>query len=242
MSTDDGYDYPPPLPAQEPPAPTWEPTDPYDSPAEPDPTTPAPTSGGVDTDGLDLGQLALDVTQLLESSRIITGTLTEHESVLEHIVTTLEKLTKAPPKSKPSPFSWHHATGQTREALWDDLTAWVDAHNARHGRRPEFHIEECWYRHPMVVDLLTALMEAWRVAYIGHQAPTNEAIYYLNSFLHPTLQAIRSQPWGLSLCGGAHRESDPDRFRVRDTYTYEQLRTADLTAHPAPDQTTEEDQ
>lgn len=236
MSTDDGYDYPPPLPEDEPPAPTWEPEDPYRPPPDPGAAPQAAsTATGVDTAGLDLGQLALDVAELL-------GARTEHEGVLEHIVTTLEKLTKAPPKSKPSPFSWHHATGQARETLWDDLTAWVDAHNARHGQRPEFHIEECWYRHPMVVDLLTALMEAWRVAYIGHQAPTNEAIYYLNTFLHPTLHAIRTQPWGLSLCGGTHRESDPDHFRVRDSDTYMELRTADLTAHPAPDQTKEEDQ
>ncbi|TNU72783.1 DUF4913 domain-containing protein, partial [Miniimonas arenae] len=176
-----------------------------------------------------------DVAQLLDEFTP-EGVIGQHEAVLSDLTAALEQLLKTPPKSKPSPFSWAHVTGQTRAQLWQDLAAWIDQHNTRFGQADSaLHLTACWYRHPVVVEELTALMEAWRTAYLGHQAPTTDAIYYLQTFFHPTVHRIHTAAWGLKNCTGGHREPtlypSPNTF---DADAYDRHVASDLATHPDP--------
>ncbi|WP_108720343.1 hypothetical protein [Miniimonas sp. S16] len=219
-------------PGQAPPPPPWESEalpDGWDD-ASADLEAPAAVPADVD-----FGRVASDVAQLLDEFAP-EGTVGQHAAAIGFLTQTLEELLKAPPRSKPSPFSWAHTTGHTREQLWLELTGWVQRHNTRFGPSDSaLHLVGCWYRHPVVVEELTALMEAWRTAYIGHQVPTTDAISYLQNYFHPTMHRIHTAVWGLKNCTGGHRDPTlyPDS-NVFDPTAMDHYVALDLTAHPDP--------
>ncbi|WP_147915203.1 hypothetical protein [Ruania zhangjianzhongii] len=111
-----------------------------------------------------------------------------------------------------------------------ELTRWVEWHNERYGRvNPDWTIHPCWFRHPAVVEHLTALMVAWRAAYESDKPSREAAIWHdqMNS-IHTRMTGAA---WGFKNCAGGHREpaeqptdSDPEALAAHIA--------ADVQAHP----------
>ena len=62
------------------------------------------------------------------------------------------------------PTDWRTIPAQLAPALWAELRAWVTWLAARYGL-DHHHIPPCWYLHPALVDLLTALRDQHRAAH-----------------------------------------------------------------------------
>lgn len=64
---------------------------------------------------------------------------------------------------RPSRFCWDGLDKHAAERLWDELVRWVQWF--RHRYEILEKVPPCWYRHPRMVEELTALMTAHRAAY-----------------------------------------------------------------------------
>lgn len=103
-------------------------------------------------------------------------------------------------------WCWRHLDEPARGKLWIELRTWVDWFNGRYGVTEKSRIPGCWFRHPVVVEELTALWVAWRYAYIGQGEPNDSPAYWHERLLWPTLDRITSQPWGLGKCRAGHTD------------------------------------
>ncbi|MEA5456961.1 hypothetical protein SPF06_19740 [Sinomonas sp. JGH33] len=66
------------------------------------------------------------------------------------------------------PWHWRELDAAQRAELWaelDDFVAWLQNRILSHSSNPDMWIEPCWYRHPDVVEQLTAVMVAHAAAY-----------------------------------------------------------------------------
>ncbi|MFI2562216.1 hypothetical protein [Nocardia farcinica] len=63
----------------------------------------------------------------------------------------------------PGRLSWRHLDQEQAQELWDELIDWVEWFRGCY--RLTDRIKGCWYRHPKVVEELTAAMSAHKVAY-----------------------------------------------------------------------------
>lgn len=152
------------------------------------------------------------------------------DDLTDIVATLVERAAGTPESEAAAPWSWRATTGERREALWGELTRWVEWHNERYGRvNPDWTIHPCWFRHPAVVEHLTALMVAWRAAYESDKPSREAAIWHdqMNS-IHIRMTGAA---WGFKNCAGGHREpaeqptdSDPEALAAHIA--------ADVQAHP----------
>lgn len=63
----------------------------------------------------------------------------------------------------PGRLSWRHLDQEQAQQLWDELIDWVEWFRGCY--RLTDRIKGCWYRHPKMVEELTAAMSAHKVAY-----------------------------------------------------------------------------
>lgn len=142
-----------------------------------------------------------------------------------------KKKQKKPP---PRRWVWAAMTPPERRARLKELATWVDWLRSTF----ELHnqIPPCWYRHPAVIEHLTALYVGWVRTYAGEQSPGRELseAEWINTLhaLTPRLQ--------LATCAtGIHTDppppipAKPDAVEEFETY----LATSDTTTqgarHPA---------
>ncbi|GAA4685052.1 hypothetical protein [Gordonia humi] len=96
---------------------------------------------------------------------------------------------------RPSRFCWDGLDKHAAERLWDELVRWVQWF--RHRYEVLEKVPPCWYRHPRMVEELTALMTAHRAAYTQLHAVGRTGLpywsdmaawhaYYLRPFLAAT--------------------------------------------------------
>jgi Domain of unknown function (DUF4913) len=121
----------------------------------------------------------------------------------------------------PPPASWCWATLAAAAAsqLWLDLAGWV---GWLRGRYPlAERLPACWWRHPEVVEELTALWLAWQRAYLDPKAELGGPIDFHSRLLPGCVGRIRE--WGVH-CDAEHHDrppfvyddrevDDPDAFR-----------------------------
>jgi hypothetical protein len=62
------------------------------------------------------------------------------------------------------PVNWRELGPADAEVAWRDLRAWVDWFRTRLGLDHRV-VPPCWYHHPALVDLLSAVHDHWREAY-----------------------------------------------------------------------------
>ena len=102
------------------------------------------------------------------------------------------------------------------------------------GRYPLAHrIPLCWWRHPELVEELTALWLAWRDAYVEKGAPLTAGADWHGRWLPEFLRRIGAGGWNLA-CEGDHRpvESLYDDRQVDDTDRVQRSsRTAAVSRH-----------
>lgn len=123
----------------------------------------------------------------------VLDTLTTRQHALERAFDALNRRVGAP--TKEGPWTWR-ALGPTQtRVLFGELRDWVDWLTVRYELRGEAHaIAACWYRHPVAVEELTALMVAWRGAYVLEQAPPGDTlIHWHDRWLWPTLNRLNTQ-------------------------------------------------
>jgi hypothetical protein len=114
------------------------------------------------------------------------------------------------------------------------LSAWVEhaltARHPHHGQK----LLPCWWRHPCIVDELSALRAVWHGAYIGDSRDPSAAAEYLNRWLPAAMTRIEAT-FSRTRCttaGGNDLHKDTDEKYHRPQWTPAQVAEF-LTAPPA---------
>jgi hypothetical protein len=74
-----------------------------------------------------------------------------------------EGATDAGDGEKPAPWNWRHLHERQAAALWRELADWLTWLHTRYPLADT--IPGCWWRHPEMVEELTAAHAAWKAAY-----------------------------------------------------------------------------
>jgi hypothetical protein len=138
---------------------------------------------------------------LVDEQRQLTERLDALNTVVEELGaahTELAKEVHARAARRRAPW-WPFLTPEERAARWGQLVDWL-----RHTllpRQPGFGValepghagsdaKACWYRHPDVVDDLTALYGLWRAAYVEPSASAALAAEWLERWVPATRRRV----------------------------------------------------
>lgn len=130
----------------------------------------------------------------------------------EGLAAVLEEMDSTLP---PVTYSWQRATAEDAKRLWRDLAVfvhWLDARYLRHLAVDALRLPECWWRHPVAVEELTALMAAYEQAYFTRQrsrGSSEPAEWHLRYFW-PTLQRMSGELKLWKDCERAHHGPQRD--------------------------------
>ena len=133
---------------------------------------------------------------------------------LSRLVAQLEETAEgdADPSAAVGPFAWRTLSPHAAETLWRDLAEWVGWLRGRYplARR----IPLCWWRHPELVEEMTALWLAWREAYVEKGAPLTAAADWHCRWLPEFLRRVGAGGWNIA-CEGEHKENVTSLYDVR---------------------------
>jgi hypothetical protein len=111
-----------------------------------------------------------------------------------------------PVAGRPSQWSWRHADPARQAALWSQLRDFVEWINARYVVNSEHQLPGCWYRHPVAVEELTALMAAWQAIYHGPDQPREDMLAWHDRWLWPCLDRLPHRAGWTRCRAGDHQE------------------------------------
>lgn len=106
------------------------------------------------------------------------------------------------PQSAKSQWAWRYQGALGAQQLWEELADWVGWIRGRYPIARQ--LPPCWWRHPELVEELTALWVAWREAYADPKAPMTAPIDWHDRWLPSFLLRIGSGGWNIS-CGEEHK-------------------------------------
>jgi len=109
-------------------------------------------------------------------------------------------------------WTWRTLSSAATHDLFIQLRGWVDWLTVRYDLRAEATlVPGCWYRHPVAVEELTALMVAWQAAYQSPPSPASDALVnWHDRCLWPTLHRLNIQLRVWAKCaGGSHHPVSP---------------------------------
>lgn len=129
-----------------------------------------------------------------------------------------------------SPVCWTALDREQARSEWASLAGWVDWLVDRYGLSER--IPGCWYRHPALLEELSALRCAWLGAYESPAARSTDGVYW-----HDMLDRVLGRIAEWDRCGcvrGAHR--DDVTVEGDQTLVTERARhiRADVETRPAP--------
>ncbi len=153
----------------------------------------------------------LDPVMLAE----VLEALALRQEAVERTVDTLSHRLGTTPAE--GPWAWRTLGPSRRRELLTQLREWVDWLITRYELRAEAQtIPPCWYRHPVAVEELTALMVAWHAAYTADEsAPSDALINWHDRWLWPALHRLNVQLRVWPKCtGGTH---EPTRTGPQST-------------------------
>lgn len=135
------------------------------------------------------------------------------------------------------PYVWHTLSTQDAEKLWEALADWVGWVRGRYPLARQVPL--CWWRHPELVEELTALWLAWREAYTEKNAPLTAAADWHGRWLPEFLRRVGAGGWNIA-CEGEHKERIKtlyDARRVDDESAFMAAVAQDLAERnePRPD-------
>jgi len=148
----------------------------------------------------------LDPVMLAE----VLEALALRQEALERAVDALHRRLGTTPQD--GPWAWRTLGPTRRRELFTQLRDWLDWLIGRYELRAEAQsIPPCWYRHPVAVEELTALMVAWQGAYSPDQsAPSDALVNWHDRWLWPTLHRLNEQLRVWPKCtGGTHEPARP---------------------------------
>ncbi len=122
-------------------------------------------------------------------------------------------------REKPAPWTWRHLSERQAAALWRELADWL---TWLHSRYPLVDtIPACWWRHPEIVEELTAAHAAWKAAYQSPGASPYAPGEWHDRWL-PGLEHRLANRWKTGRCAEQHQNrstaaygaavDDPDAF------------------------------
>lgn len=180
---------------------------------QPNTTTPAPD---VDPDAAD-EDAPPSIEELLADLFANDEDLASRHSQLTRAFVTLrlsqERIERYLSPRPGGPWDWDSLPPVAAAALWADLfhfVHWLDTTYLRFLPQKYYALFPCWYRHPIVVQHLTALMVAHRGAYHRSQAaPGSQLVDWHERSLWPTIGRLRDF-WGEGVGCTAREHHDVD--------------------------------
>jgi hypothetical protein len=143
-------------------------------------------------------------------------------------------------ESRPGgPWSWRTLDQETAKELWIELYDWVNWLRDRYLVNltdEAYRLINDWYKHPVAVELLTALMVSHQYVYRRtRSAPSFDLVEWHERCLWPTFSRMRA----LGLFPVNHRTDDPwtpegGIRRTDDSANFAEFLLADLQTYPAP--------
>jgi len=128
------------------------------------------------------------------------------------------------------PVEWDSLDRADARDEWDRLVGFVDWLIDRYGVAET--VPGCWYRHPAILEELSALHAAWLGAYLDPHAPADSGVAWHDS-LERVLQRLRE--WDRTGCaGGTHRDHVPLPAAAGQLADRAGFIDADVTARPEP--------
>lgn len=110
------------------------------------------------------------------------------------------------------PIVWSRLTGVDLERTWTALADWVGWLRGRYPLANQVPL--CWWRHPELVEELSALWLAWRDAYVERGAPLTAGADWHGRCLPDLLRRIRAGGWNIP-CESEHRDSVASLYDAR---------------------------
>jgi hypothetical protein len=119
------------------------------------------------------------------------------------------------------PYCWRHVSAAEARGLWIRLREWVDWVNARYFSSSWESIRPCWFRHPAVVEELTALWAAWEAAYRASDEGDgfSDAALWWHEKLHTVVHRLWEEQF--AECKAGHQE--PDVYERATDSSFEQF-------------------
>lgn len=154
-------------------------------------------------DGEDEFLEPLTLEELTVAADELTGQLGELSEILVDVVEEI----KATPGG---PWLWHMLPPLSGAELARELSGWVSWLHERYLRNisvEEFRLPQCWYRHPVAVEELTALMVAHQAAYSeSARKKSAELAYWHELHLWPCLRRLNVDLRLFDQCKKTHTE------------------------------------
>ncbi|MGH3356647.1 MAG: hypothetical protein ACRDOJ_12175 [Nocardioidaceae bacterium] len=181
----------------------------------------------------------LSLNRLSAEVRQLTDRLTQQDA---HAANTMEAADAGADASKedgnddkPAPWCWRHLPDRQASALWRELADWLTWLHTRYPLAES--LPSCWWRHPDVVEEITAAHAAWKAAYTSTGASPYGPGEWHERWL-PGLEHRLATRWKTGRCTEAHQDrgtaaygravDDPDAFT-------QQTKPSAEDSHSAPD-------
>lgn len=159
--------------------------------------------------------LAMTHDEAIQAIAEMTQTIDEVIKVLDEIT---QELDAEPPGGR---WLWRRLTPEAAAALARELGDWVSWLHERYIRyapSTEYGLPACWYRHPVAVEELTALMVAHQAAYSRRvRKRTSELAYWHEVHLWPCLRRLNE----LRLFNNCHKGHNVDTSRLAQSHNNE---------------------
>ncbi|TIH33777.1 hypothetical protein [Subtercola vilae] len=156
----------------------------------PEPGDPSPANSPGSEE--ELAALLEEITSGLENLDRHHGTLLERVDGLDGSLSQILTYLKTRPGG---PWFWKELEGLEAAELWGQLfewVAWLERRYVQYLGQDRYGLRPCWYKHPLVVEHLTALMVSHAGAYRTAQSAPSAALFeWHERSLWPTLERIR---------------------------------------------------
>jgi hypothetical protein len=175
----------------------------------------------VEVQQVGLNRLSAEVRQLAE--------LLAHQSP----ASVVDGVTASGDGEKPGPWTWRNLPERQAAGLWRELADWLAW---LHSRYPIAEtVPACWWRHPEIVEELTAANAAWKAAYQSPGASPYAPGEWHDRWL-PGLEHRLATRWKTGRCTEHHQDrstaaygtavDDPDAFTQHTQPPTDQADTA----------------
>lgn len=125
------------------------------------------------------------------------------------------------------PVVWSRLTPHEKATTWRALAEWVGWLRGRYPLARQVPL--CWWRHPELVEELTALWLAWRDAYVEKGAPLAAGADWHGRWLPELLRRIGAGGWNVA-CEGEHKPPVTSLYDARAVDDVDEFRDS-TTAH-----------
>lgn len=127
---------------------------------------------------------------------------------------TVEQLTEYPAGG---PWFWEDLDAASAKDLWKEVgefVFWLNSRILGHISAGDVQpLPGCWFRHPDVVEQLTALMVAHKAAYHPHNRKVSfELVNFFDRALWPTMRAVKNNGTLSGCMGGSHRQKSVEPY------------------------------